>query len=72
MGLHKDIMSIGQYNTSWGTETPPSTSQQANFEAHGRLMLTKANIFWLQHANQHAEAIVPYPNHLYAIQHAVR
>jgi len=47
-----------QYNTSWGTETPPGTSQQANYEAHGRLML-KANIF----------VIVPYPNHLYHTYH---
>jgi len=38
-----DQTTIQQYNTSWGTETPPGTSQQANFEAHGRLML-KANI----------------------------
>ena len=26
---------LTQYNTSWGTETPSGTSQQANFEAHG-------------------------------------
>ena len=25
-----------QYNTSWGTETPPGTSLQACFVAHGR------------------------------------
>ena len=25
-----------QYNTSWGTETPPGTSLQAYFVAHGR------------------------------------
>ena len=36
-----------------GTETPPGTSQQANFEAHGRLML-KANIF--------CNCTIPIPN----------
>ena len=33
-----------QYNTSWGTETPPGTSLQAYFVAHGRSNIVRNNL----------------------------
>jgi hypothetical protein len=51
-------MNLIQYNTSWGTETPPGTSLQA---------------IWLMgdQAYSFNTVIVPYPNHFYVIQRAV-
>ena len=40
-----------QYNTSWGTETPPGTSLQANFVAHGRSNIVR-NL---------CDCTIPYP-----------
>ena len=36
-GAYNNTLTLQQYNTS--SETPPGTSQQANYEAHVRLML---------------------------------
>ena len=49
-----------QYITSWGIETPPSTSLQAYFEAHGRSTTDR----------NHCNCTIPYP--LDAIQRAVQ